>query len=38
MGFSLFVGNGQTESLDDVFEIKVETEVSFVKLAPLVGG
>ena len=28
----------QAERLDDDFEVKVDTEVSFVKLVPLVGG
>jgi hypothetical protein len=37
-GFFVLVGNRQAESLDDQFEVKVDTEVSFVKLVPLVGG
>jgi len=37
-GFFVLVGNQQAESLDQEFEVKVETEVSFVKLVPLVGG
>ena len=37
-GFFVLVGNRQAESLDEAFEVKVETEVSFVKLVPLVGG
>jgi hypothetical protein len=37
-GFFVLVGNRQAESLDDAFEVKVQTEVSFVKLVPLVGG
>jgi len=37
-GFFLLVGDRQAESLDQEFEIKVDTEVSFVKLVPLVGG
>ncbi len=37
-GFFVLVGNRQAESLDESFEVKVETEVSFVKLVPLVGG
>lgn len=32
------VGDKQAERLDDDFEVKVDTEVSFVKLVPLVGG
>lgn len=37
-GFFVLVGNKQAESLDQEFEVKVDTEVSFVKLVPLVGG
>jgi len=37
-GFFVLVGNRQAESLDEAFEVKVQTEVSFVKLVPLVGG
>jgi hypothetical protein len=37
-GFFVLVGNHQAESLDEQFEVKVDTEISFVKLAPLVGG
>jgi len=37
-GFFVLVGNRQAESLDQQFEVKVDTEVSFVKLVPLVGG
>ena len=37
-GFFVLVGDKQAESLDDDFEVKVQTEVSFVKLVPLVGG
>jgi hypothetical protein len=37
-GFFVLVGNRQAESLDQQFEVKVDTEVSFVKLMPLVGG
>jgi len=37
-GFFVLVGNRQAERLDDEFEVKVDTEVSFVKLVPLVGG
>jgi hypothetical protein len=32
------VGHRQAERLDEEFEVKVDTEVSFVKLVPLVGG
>ena len=37
-GFFILIGDRQAESLDQEFEIKVDTEVSFVKLVPLVGG
>ena len=37
-GFFVLVGNKQAESLDQEFDVKVDTEVSFVKLVPLVGG
>jgi hypothetical protein len=37
-GFFVLVGDRQAEELDDEFEVKVDTEVSFVKLVPLVGG
>jgi hypothetical protein len=37
-GFFVLVGNRQAESLDEEFDVKIDTEVSFVKLMPLVGG
>jgi hypothetical protein len=37
-GFFVLVGNKQAESLDQEFEVKVQSEISFVKLVPLVGG
>ena len=37
-GFFVLVGDRQAESLNQDFEVKVDTEVSFVKLVPLVGG
>ena len=37
-GFFVLVGDKQADSLDQEFEVKVDTEVSFVKLVPLVGG
>ena len=37
-GFFVLVGQRQAETLDEAFEVKVNTEVSFVKLVPLVGG
>lgn len=37
-GFFVLVGNRQVESLDEEIHLKVDTEVSFVKLVALVGG
>ena len=37
-GFFILVGDRQTEDLEEVLEVSGETEVSFVKLVPLVGG
>jgi hypothetical protein len=37
-GFFVLVGHRQAERLDEEFEVQVDTEVSFVKLVPLVGG
>lgn len=37
-GFFILVGDRQVESLDEAIALKPETEVSFVKLVPLVGG
>ena len=37
-GFFVLVGDRQAESLDEQFEVKVDAEVSFVKLVPLIGG
>lgn len=37
-GFFVLVGDRQVESLDEELELKVNTEVSFLKLVPLVGG
>jgi hypothetical protein len=37
-GFLMLVDDRQVESLDEEIELKVDTEVSFVKLVPLVGG
>ena len=37
-GFFVLVGDQQAEALDQEFEVKVDTEVSFVRLMPLVGG
>lgn len=37
-GFFVLVGDRQVDSLDEEFDVKVDTEVSFIKLVPLVGG
>lgn len=37
-GFFILIGDRQAESIDEEFDIGTETEVSFVKLVPLVGG
>jgi hypothetical protein len=37
-GFFVLVGDRQAEGLDEAFAVTPETEVSFVKLVPLVGG
>ena len=37
-GFFVLVGDRQMESLDEEITLKVDTEVSFVKLVALVGG
>ena len=37
-GFFILVGGKQAETLDEEFEVRVDTEVSFVRLTPLVGG
>lgn len=37
-GFFLLVYDRQIESLDELIELRVNTEVKFVKLMPLVGG
>jgi hypothetical protein len=37
-GFFVIVGDTQADDLDDAFDVKVDTEISFVKLVPLVGG
>jgi len=36
--FFVLVDDRQAESLDEAFDVKVDTEISFVKLLPLVGG
>ena len=37
-GFFVLIGDKQAVSLDEEFKVKADTEVSFVKLVPLVGG
>ena len=37
-GFFILGDDKQIESLDETIEIKLRTQVSFVKLVPLVGG
>jgi len=37
-GFFVLVGDKQAETLDQEFDVKVDTEVSFVRMVPLVGG
>jgi len=37
-GFFLLVGDQQADSLEETFTVRVDTEVQFVKLVPLVGG
>jgi hypothetical protein len=37
-GFFLLVDDRQVAGLDEVITVRPDTEVSFVKLVPLVGG
>jgi hypothetical protein len=37
-GFFVLVDDKQAEDLDQEYDVRVDTEVSFVKLVPLVGG
>lgn len=37
-GFLLLVGNRQVESLDEELMLSADTEITFLKLVPLVGG
>ena len=37
-GFFVIIGDRQAESLDETFRTGPETEVSFIKFVPLVGG
>ena len=36
--FFILIGDRQADSLDEEFDVEVDTEVQFVKLTPLVGG
>lgn len=37
-GFFVLVGDRQAMRLDEEFDLKLQTEITFVKLQPLVGG
>ena len=37
-GFFVLVGDEQVEGLEESFDVAVDTEITFVKLVPLVGG
>jgi len=37
-GFFILVGDRQVEELDEVVGLRYDTQVSFIKLIPLVGG
>jgi hypothetical protein len=37
-GFIIIINNKQAESLGQIIELKLETEISFLKIVPLVGG
>ena len=37
-GFFILAGERQADSLNEIIEVRVDTEVQFVKLLPLVGG
>ena len=37
-GFLLFAGNTQLLDLDDQIELRPDTEITFLRLVPLVGG
>ena len=37
-GFFILIGDHQPEDLDEVVKVKVDTEVSFIRLVQLVGG
>ena len=37
-GFFILIGDRQVEDLDEIYDVGPETEISFVKLMPLVGG
>ena len=37
-GFFILIDDRQVEDLDEVIELRVDTQVSFLRLTPLVGG
>ena len=37
-GFFVLIGDRQAEELDEEFSVALDTEITFVKLVPLVGG
>ncbi len=37
-GFFVIIGDTQAEGIDDSFAVEIDTEISFVKLTPLIGG
>lgn len=37
-GFFILIGDRQAETLDEPFEVAVDTDITFVKLVQLVGG
>lgn len=37
-GFFILIDDKQAETLDEEFEVRADTDISFVKLLPLVGG
>jgi len=37
-GFIVLVDEGQVDELDDMVELRMGTEITFLKLVPLVGG
>ena len=37
-GFFVLIGDRQADTLEQEFDVRADTEISFVKLVPLVGG